>query len=934
MKGKVLVLGSDVKSFLSTVRSLGRHGLEVHTAWCSPLSPALKSKYIVRTHTLPLPGAGKSDWLAPFHTLLDKECFDLVIPTDDPTLIPLQLNRNLLSTKSRIYLLDNNVFKTAFDKIAVYRLALDLNIPVAKGAIVTSELEIHKLSALSFPLVLRPQSSYASNNIFDRINACKVYDQDELATALPIFLRQGDCLAQENFSGVGMGIEFIAKDGSLLCAFQHQRLHETITGGPSTYRKSVELNKEMLAASKKLIAALGYTGVGMVEFKYSLLTKQWVLIEINGRFWGSLPLTIAAGIDMPVYLYQLLVQGITSFPERYEPETYCRNLTADMDWFRHNLFADKKDPSLQTVTLAQVFSELVNVFSGREHNDLLVRDDLAPFFADCTTWFKDKLHALRLLLLKTYFSRPLIRELEVHKIKQKLFRTQSILFVCHGNITRSPFAEHYARRIFSSQLNFSSRGTSDISNRVPAKLTQSIAQKLNVDLSNHLSLSISAADMQNNDLIFVFDMENYLTLRLAYPAAKEKIFLLGILAAESNISDPHNKNLAVYEKTYRLIISAINRLEALSEQKPLIAQLIDTPGIGGAETVTIELSLVLLRENIATTVICPAGSEVEKKLKQHHCPVLSFPDYSLYKSTLTLPVFIWKFRRFLLAHNISLIHAHLTGPIIAAGLSAPLAGIPCVGTLHDTFIAKQNYLNLFLLRLVAFLGTKLVTVSRHMQQFYSYLRGFPNKAINLIPNAVCPPTIDYRLCEKLKKELFITEQTFIFISVGRLVRLKRYDLLLESYAKIATTNTRLLLVGDGEERPSLENLAQSLQITDTLHFLGQRNDINELLSLAHCFVLCSEIEGLSRSILEAMAIGLPVIATDVGGNKELVQHCQNGLLVPTLNAQAISEAMTILISDPSKQQAYGQAGKTLAQTQFSLPQMTQSYRKLYDSLIK
>ncbi len=124
---------------------------------------------------------------------------------------------------------------------------------------------------------------------------------EALNTNLEILLEQGDVSVQENFIGMGVGVELLAARGELLFAFQHVRVHEPIMG--SSYRKSVPLDPKLLEASTKLLKALNYTGVAMVEFKVNFKTGAWVFIEINARFWGSLPLAVAAEADFPYYLY-------------------------------------------------------------------------------------------------------------------------------------------------------------------------------------------------------------------------------------------------------------------------------------------------------------------------------------------------------------------------------------------------------------------------------------------------------------------------------------------------------------------------------------------------------------------------------------------------------------------------------------------------------
>src|SRR5439155_2761023 len=102
-------------------------------------------------------------------------------------------------------------------------------------------------------------------------------------------------VAEDHFSGEGLGVSLLASEGKVLVAFQHRREHEPLLGGGSTYRSSVPLDRRLLDACSRLVADLRYTGVAMVEFKVDSESGRWVLIEMNGRFWGSLPLALAAG---------------------------------------------------------------------------------------------------------------------------------------------------------------------------------------------------------------------------------------------------------------------------------------------------------------------------------------------------------------------------------------------------------------------------------------------------------------------------------------------------------------------------------------------------------------------------------------------------------------------------------------------------------------
>src|SRR5262249_43391057 len=153
-----------------------------------------------------------------------------------------------------------------------------------------------------------------------------------------------------------------------------ERVHEPLGGGGSSYRKSVALDPELFEATKALMRALRYTGVAMAEFKIDPERKTHVFLEINARFWGSLPLAIAAGADFPFWLYEPLVAGRRDFPQRYTEGIYARNWIGDLKWMAANLAADRSDPTLMTRPLPLVAAELAHVIGGRERSDTFVAD--------------------------------------------------------------------------------------------------------------------------------------------------------------------------------------------------------------------------------------------------------------------------------------------------------------------------------------------------------------------------------------------------------------------------------------------------------------------------------------------------------------------------------------------------------------------------------
>ncbi len=169
------------------------------------------------------------------------------------------------------------------------------------------------------------------------------------------------------------------------------------------------------------------------------------------------------------------------------------------------------------------------------------------------------------------------------------------------------------------------------------------------------------------------------------------------------------------------------------------------------------------------------------------------------------------------------------------------------------------------------------------------------------------------------------------ISVARLDPVKDQETLLRAVRATvdAIPDFQLELVGDGPERARVERLRAELGLESQVRLLGFRDDVAGLLQGASVFVLSSLSEGISLTLLEAMACGLPVVATDVGGNREVVAHGETGLLVPPRSPQALAEGILSLIREPIRAAAMGAAGRRRVETLFAVEAMVSRYQALY-----
>ena len=279
-----------------------------------------------------------------------------------------------------------------------------------------------------------------------------------------------------------------------------------------------------------------------------------------------------------------------------------------------------------------------------------------------------------------------------------------------------------------------------------------------------------------------------------------------------------------------------------------------------------------------------------------------------------------------------LLHAHNTLSWLYAVMASIMARRPVVATLHGANYggsARHRHLR----RWLAGRSASVACVSRDaLAAARDQDRIAPDK-LRLVYNGIDLEPIrearEQRDSERVCLGLEAGDQ--VVISVGRLSREKDYATLLQAIALLAGQGApvRLLLVGDGSERAGLEQRAAELGLGERVRFLGERGDVPQLLAAADAFALSSLSEGVSLAVLEAMAAGLPVAATEVGGNPEVVLPDETGLLVPPSDAPALASALADLARDPDRASRMGLAGAARVEEHFSLRAMTQAYAHLY-----
>ncbi|MFH1097647.1 MAG: glycosyltransferase [Candidatus Desantisbacteria bacterium] len=284
--------------------------------------------------------------------------------------------------------------------------------------------------------------------------------------------------------------------------------------------------------------------------------------------------------------------------------------------------------------------------------------------------------------------------------------------------------------------------------------------------------------------------------------------------------------------------------------------------------------------------------------------------------------------------RIDILHAKGWPALFDGVLGARIAGVPVViysehgKNIDDFFEIKKR--RVWTRRLLAPFIDKIVTVSEDLKRGLINITRLNEKQIVCVHNGVEFPDVCVEN-EQKKREIGVEQGDVLVGTVGRLDPVKNFDVFIKSAEGILKEfpQVKFLLIGDGQIRGELELLVSELGLGNHVIFLGERNDVAELLKIMDMFVLPSKSEGLSNTILEAMSAGLPVVATNVGGNSELVIDGETGILIQPGDASVLVAAISTLLRDDEKRRKMGKAGFRRAKKEFSIEKMVKSYEELY-----
>lgn len=389
----ILVTDGGSRAALAITRSLGKKGHVVFVGEEHEPSLASCSRFCRTAIRYPDPKRDSAAFIDAIAIVVDRYEIDLVLPVTDICVLPICEHRERFAHRAVVPFADYEAVKFAADKRRLSKLATSLGIPNPSSIILTNRNAATHTESLGFPVVIKPsRSRIPLDQGWLETSVDYAFSASELEAKLEA-LRPGvfPVLLQERIVGPGIGLFYCYDNGRCIASFAHRRLREKPpSGGVSVLRESVTPPPEADRFGRLLLDHLRWHGVAMVEFKLDERDKTPKLMEINGRFWGSLQLAIDAGVDFPALLVASSMQEPVIPVTDFRVGVRSRWLLGELDlllMFLSKSGAELKLPQDHPSRLRSIL-QILKPFYRNQHLEVLRLKDLKPWFHEAACWFK------------------------------------------------------------------------------------------------------------------------------------------------------------------------------------------------------------------------------------------------------------------------------------------------------------------------------------------------------------------------------------------------------------------------------------------------------------------------------------------------------------------------------------------------------------------
>lgn len=569
--------------------SLQQAGVPVDVAALTVGEERAYSRRVRHYHRLPDWNSEPVKFVEALLALIRHHGYDTLMPITDTALSAIADSHEHVHPLLHLACPRPEVVRMVLDKTSTLEMAKDCGLDVPETYRFSSSDELCSVGhRLRFPVVVKPFSKRT-------MNPFKVRYFNSSAELTEVARRDATFwelhILQEYCSGEGVGVEVLFQAGEVVAMLQHRRLKEVpSTGGVSVIAVTEAVDPLLAGQAITLLRALKWEGVAMVEFKYDRSTQRAALMEVNGRYWGSMALSSRAGIDFPLYQWQLLHGQRPVVPASYRAGICVRWTAGDVERWHglyiaaksganelpsqwrelgtlamdfmpgiHDMLWSLRDPAPAVVELARTFRRLI----WRDIKDIVPRSLLSHIrifrrLSGRPRWSYLLAQTLRALLPRSFRLRKLPRW------------PRSVLFVCHGNIMRSPMAAALLEKELRSHsggcpVSIASAGLHARTDRGADDRTILLAPQFGVSLEAHRSRPLTQEVVDQAQIIFVMDYLNEAHLRARYSRVKHKVFLLGELNKEAGtnegeIDDPYTGTIETVRQCYGTLQTTIHYL--------------------------------------------------------------------------------------------------------------------------------------------------------------------------------------------------------------------------------------------------------------------------------------------------------------------------------------------------------------------------------------
>lgn len=371
----------------------------------------------------------------------------------------------------------------------------------------------------------------------------------------------------------------------------------------------------------------------------------------------------------------------------------------------------------------------------------------------------------------------------------------------------------------------------------------------------------------------------------------------------------------------------------MNTRKPTktILQLIETSGSGGAENVLISLASSFRGPDFCSIVCLREKGWLYDQLSANRIETYILREHGFFDVR-----FLLRLKDLIKSKRVSIIHAHEFLMNVYGTIAGLLTGTPVVTTLHGKFYYNDKWRRRVALRLVSQFS-HLVSVSEDLCHFLEREIYIPRDRVDVVYNGILVQLFNNAGGQSsIRTELGVTNDCRLVGTVGSLCTVKGHTFFLKAIRAVIDhyPGVLFLLVGEGNQERNLRSEAIALGISNQVRFLGFRSDIPNILRSLDIFVLPSLSECFSLAVLEAMASSLPVVVTDVGDNRTIVNNRETGFVIPPADHEALARKILLLLSDQQAAEAMGAKAKQDVASKYTMDVMISRYKSIYDALLK